>query len=477
MAKIKRLINMGLPVTACNMRCEYCHVSQAGWNNTSELGQLDYPPEHIQRCLTQKRLGGVCHISICGNGETLLPDYAMDLIVKMLENGHFVSIATNGTPSKRIEALCALPEEYRKRLFIKFSFHYLELKRLHLLDTFFYNIRMARGSGCSFTLELGADDAYIPQLEEIRDVCQRELGADCHVIELRQQRDEFARLTQKQPEERQAAWGNFHSPLFDFQQQEWGKKRCEFCYAGDWLMQLDARTGWTYPCYIGGNDIQNIFENPDEPIRPIAIGENCPWAHCYPAFVLLTSGVIPELDAPTYGEMRDRKAADGQTWLRPAVAEFFSSKFIDCNKEYPQGKKQYINALMALEYKNRDRRILTEEAAAAVEKTLLAKGIGTVAIWGASMYTDWLIALLLQTNIQVKYFVDPETDDSSSVMSRLRNWGQGFVSSSVPRMLSRFDRLAHVDAMIVTNYSRFNSERAKIPPVYDHLLSITELAD
>ena len=469
MAKIKRMINMGIPVTACNMRCSYCYVSEAGWR-TDDLGHLDYPPEHIQRCLTQERTGGVCHVNICGSGETLLPDYAMDLIRRMLENGHYVSVATNGTLTKRLEELCALPEEYKERLFIKFSFHFLELKRLKLIDRFFSNICLVRDNGCSFSVELGADDDYVPYVEQIRALCRERLGADCHVIELRHQKDEFDRLTKLPLEERNELWGQFHSELFDYQQTEWGRKRCEFCYAGEWLLQLDGKTGWAYPCFIGGNDIQNIFADPEEPIRFVAIGENCPWAHCYPCHVLLTSGIIPELEAPTYYDVRDREAADGSHWLKPKMAEFFSSKFIDANQEYSPEKKAYINGLMALEYKNRGRLLEMEDARRAAEKSLLARGIHTVAVWGANMYSDWLLALLLPTKIRVQYMVDPDVAPSPK-----RRAGRG--GSALPPVLSRFDDLPRADAAVITDYARYTEIKTTVPPVYGRLLSITELAD
>ena len=474
MAKMKRLVNFGLPVSVCNMRCPYCYVSQVGWN-TNDIGHLDYPPEHIQRCLTKERLGGVCHINMCGSGETLLAPYTVELAYRMLENGHYVSIVTNGTISKRLKELCTFPDEYRKRMFIKFSLHYLELKRENLMSQFFDNIRYVKEHGCAFSVELGAADEYVPYMQEIQTICQEKLGACPHVIELRRQDDleAYSRLTALPLEQHKNAYQALNTKMFDFQQQYWGDKRCEFCYAGDWVMQLSGGTGWFQPCFIGGKPVQNIYENPDEPIRFVALGENCPWQHCYSSYILLTSGVIPTLKTPCYAEFRDCEDSAGDHWLTPAVAEFFSSKCSESNSEYSKAKKEYINALMALEYQNRGRAYQPERVGNLVADALKNKGVKKIGIWGASMCSDWLVDLLLGTAIQIKYIVDDGMQSRKSDRGRQRH----LFRSQLPALLNSSDRLPQVDAMIITDYPRFNSIKAKIPPVYSQLFSLTELVD
>lgn len=250
MAKVKRIVNLSLPVTACNFKCHYCFVGQEG-RKTGELGTLQYSPEHIQQALSQERLGGICFFSICGLGETLLPDYAVDIIERILANGHFVSVVTNGTITKRIKELCAISEEYKQRLFFKFSFHYLELKRQNMLGKFFDNIRYVKKAGCSFSLELTVNDEAVPFINEIKNVCIEEAGAPCHIVESRNNADGLKRLTKLPLKEHQEKWGALESPLFDFQQTIWLEKRHEFCYAGEWMISVDAGSGWTIPCFGG----------------------------------------------------------------------------------------------------------------------------------------------------------------------------------------------------------------------------------
>lgn len=472
--KMKRLVNFGLPVAACNMRCSYCYVSQVGWN-TGDMGHLDYPPEHIQRCLTQERLGGVCHINMCGSGETLLAPYTVDLARRMLENGHYVTIVTNGTITPRIVELCRFPEEYKERLFFKFSLHYLELERLSLLDKFFENVRLVQAAGCSFSVELGAGDEYVPCVKEIKAICEKEVGSSPFVIELRKQGDleAYSRVTELPIEEHQAAYRQLHTEMFDFQQKHWGVKRCEFCYAGDWVMQLEAATGWFRPCFIGGRSMQNIYADPDEPIRFTAMGANCPWAHCYSGYILLSSGVVPSLETPSYAEFRDSVDLEGHHWLRPKVAEFFSSKFAESNEEYSQEKKIYINALMALEYKNQDYPYQPRRVGEVVAAALGRRGIKTIGIWGTCLYTDWLFDLLIGTTVQVKYVVSPTEDHAGGEVPRQHI----FLRQRLPRLVHPSDRLPRVDAMVIIDYPHFHSIKAQIPPVYRSLLSLTELAD
>lgn len=92
-----------------------------------------------------------------------------------------LSIVTNGTLTHRFQQLAAFPSELLDRLFIKFSFYYLELKRLNLSETYFANIKRMQQAGASFTVEMTPCDEEIPLIPEIKQVCMENLGALCHV--------------------------------------------------------------------------------------------------------------------------------------------------------------------------------------------------------------------------------------------------------------------------------------------------------
>ncbi len=152
MAEIKRLVLGLIPNQKCNLKCEYCYISQL--DAFDEPEKLKYSPKHIAKSLSIERLGGVSLINLTGNGETLIQPEVVELTKLLLQEGHFVEIVTNGTLTKRINEILDQPHEHLSRLFFKISFHYKELKRLGIMDDFFENVRAIHSAGASYTLEL-----------------------------------------------------------------------------------------------------------------------------------------------------------------------------------------------------------------------------------------------------------------------------------------------------------------------------------
>lgn len=339
-AKIKRFIDIYVPVTTCTLHCKYCYIFHQGLFK-NKLPEFKYSPEVVKRALSQERLGGTCLINLCGGGETLLPPQITDYIRVLLENGHYVMVVSNGTVSKRFEELCQLPQELLSRLFFKFSYHYLELKKKKLFSLFFDNIRRMRDAGCSFTLELTPNDESIPYIADIKQKAIDELGAPCHVTIARDDVSPLADkpiLTKLSPDEYYKTWEVFDSAMMNFKRTIFGQKRKEFCYAGDWSFYLNLGTGIMSQCYCSFKK-QQIFDNPEKPINFIPIGCNCTQPHCYNGHAFLTLGTIPDLDAITYAQLRNRVCADGSEWLKPNVKAFFSGKLKDNNEQYTYCQK------------------------------------------------------------------------------------------------------------------------------------------
>ena len=95
MEKIKRLVLGLIPNQKCNLKCEYCYISQVkAWD---EPTPFQYSPVYIAKCLSKKRLGGICLINLTGNGETMLQPDIVPLITALLQEGHYVEVVTNGT--------------------------------------------------------------------------------------------------------------------------------------------------------------------------------------------------------------------------------------------------------------------------------------------------------------------------------------------------------------------------------------------
>ncbi|MCM1452579.1 MAG: radical SAM protein [Clostridium sp.] len=338
--KIKRFIELLIPIHACTLRCPYCYVTHRSlFDNTVE--PFKYKPKEIRKALSVKRLGGVSLINMCATGETLLSHEVVEIAKELLEEGHYVMIVTNATLSNRIEEITSFPKPLLNRLFFKFSYHYEQLKKRNLLDKFFLNIRRVKESGASFTLEVTPYDELIPIVDELNQRAIDELGAIPHYTVARDDRKigRLPLLTKMGREEYRKAWGQFNSPLFDFKFSIFEHKRKEFCYAGDWSGVVDLQTGTWRQCYYNATRPVDIFSDIEKPIPFQAIGHNCMSHHCWNGHVWLGLGDIPSMQTPTYAEMRNRICVDGSEWLTPTFKEIFSRKLNEQNSEYSFARK------------------------------------------------------------------------------------------------------------------------------------------
>ncbi len=175
--KYVRFIEVGVSGMACNFKCNYCYVSQLE-TPSNDVAKFEYSPEHIGKALRKERVGGLAYINICGHGETLISKDLPRIIYEILKQGHYVNIYTNGTLTSRFDEILAIvPKNDLIRLSFAFSFHYLELKRLDKLDTFFSNFNKMKSNGCSVVANMVLDDCYLPYAEEIKEISIKNLGA------------------------------------------------------------------------------------------------------------------------------------------------------------------------------------------------------------------------------------------------------------------------------------------------------------
>ena len=402
---IKRFINCCILDTVCNLDCEYCYVGQEG-QHVRESTKNSHSVEEIRQALSFQRLGGCCHMNIFATGETLLADNIIELVEAFINEGHIVSIVTNALITKKIDELCGLSSDIKRRLFIKVSFHFLELKKKKLFTQFWKNVNKIKEAGISFTVELTVNDASVSYINEIQRECMDHLGAYCHVIEARiQDGKDWPRLTTMDVSAHQMAWKVFKSPLFEFQQTIWGQPRKEFCYAGDWICSIDLKSGNVAPCNGGGHVLDNIYTDIGRPINFCAIGHQCPWGHCYAAYVLLTHGAIPDFVTPTYAEERDRLCKDGTTWLQPEIRKAFSERLQEQNEQYSELRRQMTDFLMGCIYDNYDNSN-KEELIYNLKSFMSSHGFRNVAIYGAGKVGIKLYELLEQCQIKVDCFMD-----------------------------------------------------------------------
>lgn len=475
MDKIKRVINCVVPVKVCNFKCHYCYVGQNNVFN-GKIEKLKYDNAHIQKALTKERLGGTCLINLCAEGETLLAPYLIDLIKRLLDNGHYVAIVTNGLITNKIEELCKFTIKQKSKLFIKFSYHFLELKKLNLTKNFFDNIKKIQNSNISFTVELTVNDESIPFIDDIKKDSLENLNFLPHVIESRNTTvDNFPRLTKLDEKEHLKIWQSFDSNLINFQTKEWMKKRCEFCYGGDWVLNLYLLNGDISICNGGGPKIGNIFEDINEPIHTYAIGNNCPFGHCFAAYFLLTFGVIPELNTPTYENMRER-----ENWLQKEMKEFYSSKLIESNKEYSDDKKLLINTLRSIEENNDFDISECANLSKKIEENLLQQNIKTIAIYNDDKFSKWLYELLRDTQIKVKflYVLDSNYGIDSNINKFKHHYRYLYkkIKQDNNIILDRNDTWPHVDGIIITEYVDYSKHKELIKnKTNDKAILITEI--
>ena len=328
---IKRFIECVIPVTICNLRCSYCYIIQRHIDS-QKMPTMKYSAKRIGDAFKKERWGGTCYINICGEGETLVPKETLEVAYCLLNQGHFVNITTNGTLTNRFEELKKFPKEFLQRMNFSFSFHYLELKRLNLLDVFFNNIKTVKKLGASFVLQLNMCDEYIPFIEEIKQLSKINVGAYPQVAITRYEVNlkNDVRIMTKNIDEYMKAAESFDSPLFRFTRRNFNVKRKEFCYAGDWSFQLNLATGILHRCYCS-NITQNIFEDVEKPIRFIAMGHACSELYCMNSSHFMSLGIIPEIETPTYAELRNRIDAG---WYSERMKKFLSGKLKNSNNIY-----------------------------------------------------------------------------------------------------------------------------------------------
>lgn len=341
MKQIKRFFECLIPVTVCNLKCNYCYIIQRDYRNM-ELSQLKYSPQHIAEGLTQKRLGGVCFFSICGAGETLAQPETLEIAQLLLHEGHFVNITTNGTLSNRFNKISKMSENERKRLHFSFSFHYLELKRLGLLNRFFENINLVHENGCSYMVQLNLCDEYIPYLDEIKTLCMKKIGAYPQIAVTRKEEPGLKNIqifTKKTEKEYKQLGESFNSELFRYTLDNFNIKRKEFCYAGERSGTLNLATGVLTKCYADPKGI-DIFKDIKKPIKFEAIGHNCGCAYCLNSSHFMSLGVIDDGDKRTYASIRDRDSAN---WFNNTVKEALNQKLWDNNRVYSIPQKIIAN--------------------------------------------------------------------------------------------------------------------------------------
>lgn len=329
--KIVKFFDTIVPVTSCNLRCDYCYLEQN--NKKTENGIAFYHhPLYIRKALSKKRLGGCAFINFCASGETLLCNELLGIVEQLVQEGHYIQIVTNATITKKIDEFVESKIDF-SHMFFKCSFHYKELKKRNLLDVFKDNVDKIKERGGSYGIELVPTDDLIEYIDEIKSYCMDAFGALPHVTVARNESyEDYRLLTSYSHDEYRNIWGCFESPMFDFKMSNLQPLKDKKCKAGLWAAELNLSTGELYKC-VHNPRLCNIYEDLEEDIYFEEIGKDCCMPYCFNNHAYLTLGLIPDVEAPTYLEMRDRVTSSGEHWIKGTIGEVFSQKLY-VNNEY-----------------------------------------------------------------------------------------------------------------------------------------------
>lgn len=353
MDKIARFVNIHVPVTSCTFRCHYCFITTHRLFS-AELPQFKYTPQQFRAGLSRERMGGIASLNFCGGGETLLPPEMPVYFKELLDEGHFVSIVTNGTVFRAFDEIAKFPTEFFERMFFKFSYHHFELEKRNLSRRYFDNVKRMRDLGCSFTLEITPNDELIPRIGEVKEICMREVGAWPHVTVARDERvmGKLPILTNLSRQDFIRTWSTFDSELFRLKMSVFERRLPSFCYAGDWSFYLNMGTGIMTQCYCSFLS-QDIIADPSRPIRYLPIGHHCTLPHCFNAHVFVPYGILPDAADSYYDLERNRVCADGSEWLKPRFKAFMHQRLCDNRTPYSVCNRWMVDAEMFVRKRKR----------------------------------------------------------------------------------------------------------------------------
>ena len=194
-------------MSICNFRCHYCYLAQRSEHYQGIQPIMKYSPEEVARALSNERIGGNAFMNFCADGETLLTKDLDKYVKALLQQGHYAEIVTNLTATKALDSYLNWDKALLEKLEFKCSFHYLELKRHHLLDRFVENVHKIWKAGASANIEITPSDELIPFIDELQAFSLREFGALPHLTIARDDRTKgIDYLTSLSPEEYYDTW-------------------------------------------------------------------------------------------------------------------------------------------------------------------------------------------------------------------------------------------------------------------------------
>lgn len=468
-----RFFNCPIPVTGCNLRCDYCYLVQQGNEKLLDFKETSdgfkYPVSYMLKALSPKRLGGICAFHICGEGETFLWKDICAFSKGLFEMGHYVSFTSNCTISKVVNELIAFPKEYREKMFVKCSFHYREFKKRGLLETFATNVKLFADAGISYTVEIVTNDYVLDELEDIKSFSIKHFGALPHVLTQRSElkKGQYPRMNSIMNSfQYDLTWRSFDSALFDYHQNEFDKKHSEYCYAGVYCLQFHLKNGDVFPCPGNTKKICNLFDDIEQSPSFVPVGHNCPFDNCWFAYVNhILGGVDRKLDSNVcFADFRDRSRSDnGNNWLSSTMRNAYSHRCSEYHEPLSDELALFYDAIMKRYYGKsenceKDESVVND----LIKKAIIKKGYKTVVIYGLANVGIWLCDILSFMGVSVICGIDKRADKIKTDIE----------------VITPDQKIPSSDAIIVTAFSSFHVIRNMLSEKTDDLIiSILDLVN
>lgn len=320
---MKKYIGIDVPAYGCNLSCSYCYAGKKCSRETA-FPELIHSPRYIRYRLRKENIGGCALIGICACGETLFADKFVDICTELLKEGHYLMIVTNGTSTNVIKDLIKNANEYAEHIIFKISFHYLELKNKGLLEHFTDNVNIINESKASYTIELMPHDELIEFIPEILFFSMKNFGAYPQLTVGRDEQNSRKLLTKFSKEEYIRIWQVFQSEMFDLKIKFYMMHGTN-CNAGRDSFFIDLYSGVMKRCLFPEN--MGDFYDENVLLDFERVGDSCPLDYCYNCHAYVTMGVMPDVPAPTYLDIRDRVREDGTHWIKEKMRGFLNTKF------------------------------------------------------------------------------------------------------------------------------------------------------
>ena len=321
--RLRYFISVSVPVEACQLHCEYCYIGQNGGFHKGE----EIPPtaNYIRAALSKKRLGGIALINFCGAGETLLYPKLFDIILSLLEEGHYISIITNCLLDKAVHQYISLKKCFAERIFFKCSLHYRQLKQNNMLNKFARNVKSIAQSYASFSVEMVPEDELIDEIDEIKQYSIENFGALPHLTIARdEQKEDIPIITKLTNKDYVKVWNEFHSSMFEMKMRQRVKHK-EYCLSGKNSFMFSLDDGVCYTCPYG-EKLGSIYADIDKKINFQPVGYACERPFCINDHAYIALGLLVDIEECSYMENRDRITIDGKHWVKEPVASLFGQK-------------------------------------------------------------------------------------------------------------------------------------------------------